>query len=464
MTALDQAFIRAFARQDTVPLAVSVRPAVPEDEQRATKNEERGLGGSPPGQAGRGQRAVGSAEDSGLRVRSSDTAESKVGESRIQNPKSKIQNTRSPISDLQSPIPNPSLSQGVWAALEEPPKGVASPLKTRSLFQDIVQSFSAVQNDPRQPRAAAVPQVGIETGSKIDEERAAKNEELPESREPKAEDHEDQEERETRNEELPVPPSVSNPQPLTPDPLVPPSPVPAPFPFTVPLSAPREFNPAWQVDHFTWPRLCRRLIARAAEELDRLADALLTASTQGQKVLAIAGCHRGEGATTLLLCAARRLAERGVKLVLVDADLSRPRLAKRLGVQPQFGWDETTEEEGRWLDQAIVEATANNLALLPAREPAEECGRNAGDPSRLPACLKTLRDHYDMVLVDLGPLEGAGSADDARRKQAAGMVDAVVLVYNPRITSEQQQRAFEEQLAADGIAVAGIVENFVAEE
>ncbi len=35
----------------------------------------------------------------------------------------------------------------------------------------------------------------------------------------------------------------------------------------------REFTPAWQVDHFTWPRLCRRLIARAAEELDRLADA-----------------------------------------------------------------------------------------------------------------------------------------------------------------------------------------------
>ena len=86
-------------------------------------------------------------------------------------------------------------------------------------------------------------------------------------------------------------------------------------------SAPPDFKPAWQVDRFTWPRVCRRLMARAAEEFDRLADALLAANARGQKVLAMAGCCRGEGATTLLLCAARRLAERGVKLVLVDADL-----------------------------------------------------------------------------------------------------------------------------------------------
>ena len=175
------------------------------------------------------------------------------------------------------------------------------------------------------------------------------------------------------------------------------------------------------MDHFTWPRVCRRLIARAAEELDRLADALLAANNQGQKVLAIAGCRRGEGATTLLLCAARRLAERGVKPVLVDADLGRPRLAKRLGVQPQIGWDETTEEEGRSLDQAIVEATANNVALLPAREPPAECGRPAGDPSRLAACLEILQNHYDMVLVDLGPLEDDGA--DRRRWQRNGRRD-----------------------------------------
>jgi Mrp family chromosome partitioning ATPase len=225
-----------------------------------------------------------------------------------------------------------------------------------------------------------------------------------------------------------------------------------------------EFKPAWQVDHFTWPKLCRRLIAKATDELDRLADAYLALQGQGQKVLAMGACQSGEGATTMLLCAAHRLAERGVKTVLVDADLNRPRLANRLGVQPQIGWDETTDEEGRSLDHAIIEAMENNLSLLPLREPSDEFGRAPGDPTRLAACVKVLRDHYDMVLVDLGPLQDAGLIEDKWGWLAAGTIDSVVLVQNRHVTSEQQQMALESQLAVAGVAVAGIVENFVADE
>jgi Mrp family chromosome partitioning ATPase len=360
MTALDQAFIKAFTRQSTTPLVASERPAAPSPKSKTEGGRGKAEGGKSKGKP-----------------------------FDISNPQSLIPN---------SSIPNPSVS-GVWAALERPPQGAASLLKTGR-----------------------------------NEERRTKNEESP-----------------AQHSTLSVPPYDSNPQFLIPDPL--------------PLSpAPREFKPAWQVDHFTWPKVCRRLIALAAEELDRLADALLAANAHGQKVLAIGGCRRGEGATTLLLCAARRLAERGLKPILVDADLGRPRLAKRLAVQPQLGWDETTDSEGKSLDQAIVEATSNNLALLPAREPPADRGQSASDPSRLPACLGILRNYYDMVLVDLGPLEDAGLADGSRSQIVAGMIDAVVLVRNPRITSEEQLTAFERQLAAAGIVAAGIVENFVAED
>ena len=148
-------------------------------------------------------------------------------------------------------------------------------------------------------------------------------------------------------------------------------------------------------------------MAKAGEEWDRLCDALLAASARGQKVLAIAGCRRGEGATTLLLCAASRLAERGIKTVLVDADPERPRLAKRLGVQPQVGWDETSAEDAGGLARAIVEAAASGLAVLPLREPLPQSGRKTLDWPHLAACLDNLRSHYEMVLVDLGPLEDA---------------------------------------------------------
>ena len=80
------------------------------------------------------------------------------------------------------------------------------------------------------------------------------------------------------------------------------------------------------------------------------------------------------------------------------------------------------------------------------------------------ACLKILQNHYDLVLVDMGPLEDARLNEGAWSGMAGGMIDAVVLVHNCRITSEAERRAFEEQLAAQGIAVTGIVENFVAED
>jgi Mrp family chromosome partitioning ATPase len=221
-------------------------------------------------------------------------------------------------------------------------------------------------------------------------------------------------------------------------------------------------RPVWQMEQFTWPKMCRRLLARAAEELDRFADALIAAKQRGQKVLAISGWHYGEGATTLLLCAARRLAERGIKPALVDADLERPRLARRLGVQPQAGWNQSaTDLQGMSLDQVIVEARVNNIALLPACEPSTEGEPSTCDRARLADCIETLREHYDMVLVDLGPLEnmriGLGPA-------GAGTfhgIDAVVLVRDQRLTTQERLSEIQSQLTSAGITIPGIIENFV---
>ena len=403
MTTLDQAFIKAFTRQDTSPLPITPLPAA-QGTKQSSLNWER-------------DRSEADNEDLPLPAEVTS----------LPSPMVQSSSFVALAEPFQTAGPSPSaVSESVLAALEKPPKAVTSHLKAAS------QSRESGQKDEQE------------------EERDAANEQVTES--PRENVWSES------NSETVEPTSRDIDGPQTPISDLPGSLPPAESP---PMG--HKFEPAWQVDHFTWPRVCRRLIARAAEELDRFADALLALNAQGQKVLAIGGCHRGEGATTLLLCAARRLAERGIKIVLVDADLDRPRLAKRLAVEPQFGWDETVDTDGPLLDQAIVEATANNLALLPARGSPTDSGQHTSDPSRLSACLRTLRDHYDLVLVDSGPLDDAWSADGVLAPNAVEMIDAVVLVHNPRITSEDQLLAFEQQLATVGIAAAGIVENFVAE-
>ncbi|MCE5266300.1 MAG: hypothetical protein LLG00_00235 [Planctomycetaceae bacterium] len=217
-------------------------------------------------------------------------------------------------------------------------------------------------------------------------------------------------------------------------------------------------KPAWQVDRLTWPRVCRRLMAEAVDEWDRLCDAIVDAGEKGQKVLAIAGCRRGEGATTLLLCAASRLSERGIKTILVDADAQRPRIAKRLGIQPQDGWDDVTAEDGSGLEQALVESTSGGIAVLPLRD-SQNTQKTLNWP-RLSGCLERLRDHYELVLVDLGPLEDADWAAGAPNWATPGGIDAVLLACDRRLTDENQLSEAARKLTAAGVPVAGTIENF----
>lgn len=455
MTALDQALIKAFTRQNTSPLPISPRPAV------QTPKQPQPVPDSPR------------IERDSLKPKTENPRRAPVKEQPVRAP------SFSPTASVAaaSPLPvQPSAGEpsrcvplsatlsGVWDALGRPPRTLAPQPKTVDAVEDTSESEIGSYASLVESAVCTSdePVTSFFTTTTIQPVFNPTIEQLldqPATREPVAPAAIEQ----TATVAKP-PRSLESPQ------VEPSEPEPAPSPLVFhPASATaptvqREFKPGWQVDSFTWPKVCRRLIARAAVELDRLADALMAVNGQGYKVLAISGCHRGEGATTMLLCAARRLAERGIKPILVDADLTRPRLAKRLCLQPQFGWDETSEAAGRSLDQAIVEATTNNVALLPAREPSTETGRPTGDPSRLADCLDTLRSHYDMILVDLGPLEDAGLGDPSRTQEIAQMIDAVVLVHNDHITSESRLTTMAEQLADAGITTAGIVENFVPEE
>jgi len=67
------------------------------------------------------------------------------------------------------------------------------------------------------------------------------------------------------------------------------------------------------------------------------------------------------------------------------------------------------------------------------------------------------------VLVDLGPLENIERAGDALQQNVGGELDAILLVHNRRITSEEQLTVCERELLASGMVLAGLVENFIVE-
>jgi Mrp family chromosome partitioning ATPase len=227
-----------------------------------------------------------------------------------------------------------------------------------------------------------------------------------------------------------------------------------------PESAIRVFQPMLQVDHFAWPKVCQRMESIAAKELNRLAETLIAATKQGMKVLGLCSGQRGEGATTLLLCAARQLAARNVKIVLVDADLDEPQLAKRLGLLPQLGWEDVAS--GRQpVEEVLVESTADNITVLPLCGPLTISEISFASQRILAESLETLRKNYDLVLLDLGPLENPRSLGDLGCGGLNCRIDAVTVVHKVGKILATCQPAVRQSLAAAGVAVTGVIENFV---
>ena len=216
-----------------------------------------------------------------------------------------------------------------------------------------------------------------------------------------------------------------------------------------------QFRPMLQVDRFTWPSVCQRMDRVVGGELDQLTDALAELAAEGKKVLAIAGCRRGEGATTMLLCAGKRLADRQLNVVLLDADPANPQLARRLGIQPEYGLDDALA--GRMPPaEVVIESVDDRLSVLPACDDRVAEDRSQADKTRMAETIDVLAEHYDLVLVDVGPLDGQAGDSEV----PCGRLDAVVLVRDVRITTSDRLDETIRNISSAGMVQAGVVQNF----
>lgn len=110
----------------------------------------------------------------------------------------------------------------------------------------------------------------------------------------------------------------------------------------------------------------------------------------------------GEGKSTTSINVAITLADAGTRVVLVDADLRRPAVAKYMGIEGSVGL--TTVLIGRADVADVVQPWGNgNLHVLPAGQippnPSELLGSQA-----MAQLLETLTSRYEVVLLDTAPL------------------------------------------------------------
>lgn len=186
-----------------------------------------------------------------------------------------------------------------------------------------------------------------------------------------------------------------------------------------------------------------------AEGYRHVRTAMLAAGADA-RVFAVTSARAGEGKTSLTTNVAISLHRSGLRVLLVDADLRRPRIATNLSIPAEPGLGDVLEG-GTDLATAIRRAPGEGPDVLPA-------GRPAADPSELLASpaftelVREVRQAYDVVLIDTPPVL---SVTDGRT--VAACADATVLVSRLGHVTPHQLRTARARL--EPARVLGIVAN-----
>jgi exopolysaccharide transport family protein len=120
------------------------------------------------------------------------------------------------------------------------------------------------------------------------------------------------------------------------------------------------------------------------------------------RTVAITSCLPDEGKTTITYCLGRLSAMSGTKTIVIDGDFRRRQLTEIAGVNPERGLLEYLFGETNLVDALHVdEATGMHMLPLTDRKhtPRDVFGSRAFD-----ALLATLKQSYDLIVIDTGPL------------------------------------------------------------
>jgi capsular exopolysaccharide synthesis family protein len=162
----------------------------------------------------------------------------------------------------------------------------------------------------------------------------------------------------------------------------------------------------------------------AAEQYRKLAAKLHHAQLErGLKTVMIVSALPGEGKTLTSVNLALTLSRSYLRRVLlIDADLRRPRLHEVFGLPVSSGLREAaSNERGTAGEAAIVELESDLAVLLAGRPTSDPVGVLAS--ARMRRVLEEAKVHYDWVIIDTAPLAVLPDADVLR-----DVADTAILV------------------------------------
>ncbi|MGL6195733.1 MAG: hypothetical protein ACRC2T_13035 [Thermoguttaceae bacterium] len=231
-----------------------------------------------------------------------------------------------------------------------------------------------------------------------------------------------------------------------------------------------------------WPLQVSRMQKNAAEQMSQLTDHLEANIASGVRSLAFCGCSPQCGCTTILLCCARELANRGWKTLIVDVNTEFSELQQTLDICSEQE-NEVVLQLEKNLDMLSLYNLISNTSSRNLSDKISET--NIGQPHditsdhHLVETLIQIAHEFDVVLFDCGNVgvescvdNGVGSigysdADylyelDSKLSRLVQLgADGALLILDGNCVKQEEIAPIEQRIKQFGIVRLGIAENTI---
>ncbi len=169
-------------------------------------------------------------------------------------------------------------------------------------------------------------------------------------------------------------------------------------------------------------------------------------------VIGVTSSMRGEGKSTTAVNLAYVFAEKGSKVLLIDADLRIPSIAKKLDIDSAPGLADLLKGKGAQITE-FQTYLLPNWCILPSGDippnPSELLGSR-----RMEKLLDQLREIFDYIIIDLPPVNLVSDA-----VSISGLISGMIVVIREEYTEKKELERCFRQLKLSNVKVLGCVMN-----
>ncbi len=168
------------------------------------------------------------------------------------------------------------------------------------------------------------------------------------------------------------------------------------------------------------------------------------------KVILVTSALPEEGKTTFSVSLARIAARSGLKVVLVDGDMRRPRVARMLGLESGVGLRELLA--GDALIPAVLHKDEPSGTLVITSQPDTPGPQDLLGSRRMRDLVRQMSSLYDLVVIDSPPIMAVSDAI-----VLSGLADATLMMVRWETTPREVTISAIRQLRQSGGRIAGAV-------